>query len=126
MSDKKDLLNEIASKVKRKKELKEEIASRGENMEAFVMKMINEVEDMLVTSTNPSLSRLLIPLYTKSFESHIQTVDPGAFATIQWADDANNVARINGILIRWSMDYRTKNNCDEELFVDVTGWLLKD
>ena len=121
----KSLLKEIADKIKRKKELKEEIATRSDNVEAFAMTLINDVEDMIASTTNMSLLSTLIPLYAKSFESRVQAMDRDATITVQWAQDANGIPRINGILIKWSQEYQTKHNCEEQLFVDMTSLLLK-
>jgi hypothetical protein len=121
----KNLLEEIAAKVKRKKDLKEEIASRHENIEAFAMSLINDMEDMIATTTNTSLLASLIPLYAKSFESRVHTIDPRATIDVQWTKDANGIPRINGILIKWSPEYQMKHNCEEQLFVDMISWLLK-
>lgn len=120
-----DLSKEINAKVKRKKDLREEIASRGQNIEAFALTLINEMEDMIATTTNLSLLKELIPLYAKSFQSRVHTVDPYAVVDVQWTSDANGIPRINGILINWSKEYQDKNNCDSQLFVDMMSLLLK-
>ena len=121
----KNLLDEIESKIKRKKELKAEIASRGDHVEAFVLTLINDMEDMIAATTNISLLTTLIPLYAKSFESRIQTIDVNANVDVQWTKDANGIPRINGILIKWSQEYQTKSGCEEQLFVDMISLLLK-
>jgi hypothetical protein len=121
----KTLLEEIADKIKRKKDLKEEIASRNDNIEAFVMTLINDMEDMIAATTNMSLLSNLIPMYAKSFESRVKAVDRDATIDVQWAQDANGLPRINGILIKWSPKYQAKYNREEQLFVDMTSLLLK-
>jgi sugar-specific transcriptional regulator TrmB len=121
----KSLLDEIAARIKRKKEVKEKVASRDENIEAFAMSLIDEVEDMVATATNPSLLNKLVPMYAKSFEARVQAIDRGATVDVQWSSDANGVPRINGVLIKWSPEYQTKRNCEEQLFVDMTSLLLK-
>ena len=126
MANTKDgLLAQIAAKVKRKKELREEIATRNENIEAFAMKMINDMEDMIASTQNTSLLTSLAPLYVKSFEERVKVVDPGSSVDVQWFDGENDVPRINGILIKWSKEYQDKNKCEEQLFVDVTSLLFK-
>ena len=119
------LLAQIAAKVKRKKELREEIASRNDNIEAFAIKMINDMEEMIATTANTSLLASLAPLYAKSFEERVKAVDPGSSVNVQWFDGGNGVPRVNGILIKWSKEYQDKNKCEEQLFVDVTSLLLK-
>jgi hypothetical protein len=123
---KKSLLEEIAAKVKRKKDLREEIAHRNENIEAFAITMINDMEEMITNTVNTSLLKTLALLYAKSFEGRVQTVDPGCTVDVQWFEQGTDgVPRINGILIKWSQEYQTKNNCEEQLFVDVTSLLFK-
>ncbi|CAM6003886.1 unnamed protein product [Sphagnum balticum] len=126
MSNIKDgLLAQIARKVKRKKDLREEIATRNENIEAFALKMINDMEDMIATTANTSLLASLASLYGKSFEQQVKVIDPGSSVDIQWLDSGNGIPRVNGIMIKWSKEYQDKNNCDELLFVDVTSLLFK-
>jgi hypothetical protein len=119
------LLAQIAAKVKRKEELREEIASRGKNIEEFVLKMINDMEDMMSTTVNTSLLAALAPLYAKSFEGQIKAIDSGSTVDIQLIDGADGIPRVNGILIKWSKEYQSTNNCEEQLFVDVTSLLFK-
>ena len=119
------LLAQIAAKVKRKKELREEIASRNENIEAFALKMINDIEEMIATTANTSLLASLAPLYTKSFEERVKAVDPGSTVNVQWIEGVDDIPRVNGITIRWSKEYQDANKCEEQLFVDVISLLLK-
>ena len=121
----KSLLEEIADKIKRKKDLKKEIASRDENIEAFAMSLLNDIEDIIAATTNPSLLKRLVPMYIKSFESRIHAMDRGATVEAQLTQDANGVARVSGIIIKWSPEYQEKHNREEQLFVDMTSLLLK-
>jgi len=121
----KNLLDEIAAKVKRKKDLREEIATRNENIEAFAMSLINDMEDVIANTANTSLLKRLVPMYAKSFESRVRAVDTGATVDVQWTLDANKIPRIDGVLIKWSPEYQKKQDCEEQLFVDVTSLLLK-
>jgi len=121
----KSLLDEIAAKMKRKKDLKQEIASRDENVEAFAMSLINDIEDMIAATVNHSLLKTLVPLHIKSFESRVQAIDRGAVVEAQLTQDANGIPRVSGILIKWSVEYQEKRGCDEQLFVDMTSLLLK-
>jgi hypothetical protein len=125
MSKNNSLLDQIAAKIKRKKELREEIAHRNENIEAFAIKMINDMEEMIASTANTSLLHSLVPLYAKSFEGRVKAIDPGSTVDVQWTEDANSMPRINGILIKWSKSYQDKNNCEEQLFVDVMSLLFK-
>jgi hypothetical protein len=124
MSDiKKKLLAAIDTKTRRREALKKEIAERHKNIEAFVMKMINDLEDMVVNTANTSLLVSLVPIYVKSLESQVKTIDSGSTTTVQWLE-SNGTVHVNGILIKWSKDYQVANNCDPELFVDVTNLLF--
>ena len=125
MSDlRKRLMDAIEAKAKRKKDLSAEIALRPENVEAYVLKMVNDLEEMAINTVNNSLLAPLAGIYAKSFESQIRVLDPGANVEVKWID-SDGTSRVNGILIKWSRDYQDKNNCDEQLFVDVMGSLLK-
>ena len=120
----KNLLDEIAAKVKRKKDLRKEIAERKENIEDFVIKMINDIEDVILGTASTSLLASLVPLCVKSFEARIKAIDPGSSVLVKWSNLITPVPRIEGVLIKWSKDYQEENNCDEQLFVDVTNLLL--
>ena len=124
---KKSLMDEIAVKVKRKEDLREEIANRHKNVETFVLKMINDLEDMelALPAAQHDLLATLSALYAASFESQIHTIDPRAKVKVQFYD-GEGVPRVSGILINWSYEYQQANNCDEQLFVDATSILLKD
>lgn len=124
---KKSLIQEIVNRVKRKKDLKEEIASRKHNVEEFAMKFINDMEDMIASTANTSLLASLAPLYAKSFEERIKAIDPGCAVTVQWLEGSSSdpIPRINGILINWSKEYQVANSCEEQLFIDVTSLLFK-
>ena len=116
---------QIAAKVKRRKELREEIATRKDNVEAFALKMINDIEEMVETTADTILAASLVPLYVKGFEQQLKIIDPGSSIDVQWLDAGNGIPRVNGILIKWSLTYQQTNNCDPELFVDVTSLLFK-
>ncbi len=94
-------------------------------MNEFVLKMINDMEDMISTTANTSLLAALAPLYAKSFEGQIKAIDSGSTVDIQWIDGADGIPRVNGILIKWSAEYQQKNNCDAERFIDVASLLFK-
>lgn len=123
-SSKKSLMDEIAAKAKRKEDLRQEIASRSENIEAFAVKMIGDIEEMIATTSNPDVLYTLIPLYARSFEGQVRVMDPGATVNVDWFETEGH-PRINGITIRWSKEYQVRNKCEEQLFVDVSSLLLK-
>ena len=121
---KEGLLAQIAAKVKRKKELKEEIASRDANIEAFTIKFINDLEEMIANTANTSLVVSLSHMYAKGFEGQVKVLDPQCEVSIQWLDREDGIPQVNGILIKWSTTYQQKNNCDAERFIDVASLLF--
>src|ERR1035437_1316 len=126
-SVKEKLLEEIERKVKRKNKLKQEIASRQNNIEEFVLKMINEIDEMISATVNTSLGPVIAKFYIKSIRERIRTLDEDANIEISWADKIRdgNLPRLNGVLIKWSPVYQKANACDPELFVDIAALLFK-
>lgn len=124
MSDiKKKLMETIETKAKQKQELRNEIALRHNNVETFVIKFINDMEDMVADTASTNLLAPLVDLYKGSLEAQIKVIDPHANIEIKWIDSGSQ-PRINGILIKWSKDYQEKNNSDEQLFIDATSLLF--
>lgn len=127
MGDKKSLMQEITARAKKKEALKQEIANRPGNMEEFVLKLMNEVDDSLSGSINPSLATTLAPYYEAALSKRVRIVDNDAKVSISWqeASDEKSVPRVSGVHITWSKEYQKKHNCEEQLFVDVLTLLLK-
>jgi hypothetical protein len=129
MSIKDDLLKKINARVKRKKDLSEEIAKRSENVEVFVVKMIEEIEEALISTVNTSLFEAphFRQYYVKSVEGRIRTLDNDATIEVSWHESVvnNSIPRVNGILIKWSKQYQIEHSCEEQLFVDLTSLLFK-
>jgi hypothetical protein len=125
MNSKKNVWQDILDRMKRKEDLKNEIASRSKNIEEFALKMITDMEDMIASTANTSLLKTLIPMYALSFESRVQTVDPFAKVEVQWLDDSNGVPRISGILIKWSKEYQEESGCEAQYFVDTAALLFR-
>ena len=124
-SIKEGLLAQIDAKAKRKKDLKEEIASRNENIEAFTIKFINDLEEMIASTANTDLVVSMCHLYAKGFEGQVKALDPECEVKVQWLERKDDVPQVNGILIKWSIEYQQKNNCDAERFIDVASLLFK-
>lgn len=128
MSIKSDLLEKIKKKVKRKEALSEEIAQRTNNVEAFIMKMLDELDaDMASMAAGGELdSPEFRDFYIGGVEQRLKAVDSGVKIEVSWsADHAPGVTpRINGILVKWSSEYQKAHDCEPELFVDVFSLLL--
>ncbi len=116
------ILKEIDDRIKRKKDLRAEIANRKDDVEAYVLKLMDEVDEMMSKTVNTSLYEILIPNYVRSLEGHIKTIDGGATIEVSWAE---NPKRLNGVLIKWSATYQTVNKCDPERYVDIANLLFK-
>ena len=125
MSDsRKKMMASIEAKAKRKQDLRDDIALRNENVEALVLRMINDLEDMAIRVGTTGLFISLSELYSASFECQIQTIDPGSSVEVKWID-SGGIMHVNGILIKWSKEYQRKHSCEEQLFIDPASLLLK-
>lgn len=129
MSIKKSLLDHINKIAKRREQLSEEISKRSDNVEEFVVKILDELDGDLVSmvSTDILNDPVLREYYFGGMREQIKTLDNGAVVTIIWAAETskNDVPRISGILIKWSEQYKVAHNCEPELFVDMTTLLFK-
>lgn len=122
----KSIWDEIKARVKRKEELKKEIAERNANVEAFVLSALDEIDEMLSSTANTSLTPVLAQFYVKALAARIKTLDNGAEIEASWTNpNEDENVRINGILIKWSPQYQVANNCEAQLFVDVANLLFK-
>src|ERR1035437_6291488 len=118
MSIKQKLLEELAKKTQRMKERKQEIANRQNNIEDFVLKMMNDIDSMIASTVNTSLGPTLVNYYVQSIHERIKTIDSGVKIDVSWGEAQENcLPRINGILIKWSKEYQKEHTCDPELFV---------
>jgi hypothetical protein len=127
MSDvKKKLLEEINKKADRMKARKQEIANRNNNVEEFVLKMMKEIDEGASVFMNSDLGPTLIAFYVSSLQERMKTLDSNCKTEISWApkNEDENLPRINGVLIKWSKEYQTVNDCDPELFVDIANLLF--
>jgi hypothetical protein len=121
--------DKIKEKAERRERLSEEISQRSVNAEAFVVKILDELDSNLAATANTDLfdDAGFLQCYVSSVQERIKTLDSGARIDINWAAKTNKgeAPRINGIHIRWSKEYQEKNNCEPELFVDIASLLLK-
>lgn len=129
MNVKKWLNDKINKKAARREKLTEEIAQRHKNVEEFVLKLLEELDNNIHSSANASLfdSKTFRNLYVHSMQERIKTLDRNARVEISWATEGGNgvLPRINGVLIKWSSDYQVQHGCEPELFVDIAALLLK-
>ncbi len=123
----KSIWDQINEKVKRKKDLKEEIASRPNNVEQFVLDMVNEIDETLVSTVNTSLAPVLAAYHVKSLHERMKTIDTDVEIEIIWQGDGKdgNLPRIDGVVINWSKEYQEANNCEAQLFISVASLLFK-
>lgn len=123
MSDvKKNLLKEIEDKIKRKMELREQIAKRNQ-LDTFVLNFISNVEEISESINDQDMWMDMVELAIKSLDESIKSLDARSTTAISWAE--GNRPQVNGVLVRWSAQYQEKNNCEPELFVDMTSLLFK-
>lgn len=126
-SVKQKLLQEIDDRINRKKRLREEVAKRKDDIDVYVLSLMDEIDYMMVKTVNTSLNEILIPNYVKSLEAYIRTLDKDASVQVSWHKnpDTGLCERINGVLIKWSLQYQVQNNCEPERYVDTANMLLK-
>jgi hypothetical protein len=119
-------MQEIMSRAKKKETLKQEIAGRDKNIEEFLFKLLNELDESMANPVNPSLMKSIAPYYASSIQERIRVLDSGANVTVSWQDSVDNeMPRVSGILVTWSKEYQVKNSCEEQLYVDMISLLLK-
>lgn len=124
---KKKLLQEIDAKIARKKALREEVAKRKDDVEVYVLKLMEDIDEAMSKTVNTSLNSVIVPWHVKSLENDIKSIDPGAKVTVSWYESSDPLEpkHINGVLIKWSTEYQAKNGCDPERYVDTSSLLLK-
>lgn len=126
MSDvKKDLLNEIADKIKRKMELRAKIAQRN-LLDSFVLSFIENVEEISESINDRDAWMDMVELAMQALDSSIKSLDSKSTMTVSWQQIENMHPQVNGVLVRWSSRHQAKHGCEPELFVDMTSLLFKD
>jgi hypothetical protein len=127
MNVKSKMMRKVNLKASRMENLKVELAQRNKNVEAFVLKLLEELDynlSLFVTSPglvdNPAFKAHCVG----SINERIRLIDPGVKIAIIWADDETQM-RPSGVLLKWSQEYQTTNGCEPELYVDVAAALLK-
>lgn len=124
-SSKKDLLKEIDERIKRKKALQKEVASRKTDVEGFVLKMMGEVDELMLAAGNSNLSPTLTEYGLNTIHQRMRLIDKDIQIEPQWHISSTDTTKLSGILIKWSPDYQTKNKCEPELFIDIVSLLFK-
>ena len=120
----KKLLQEIDDKIARKKALRKEVAQRKDDVEVYVLKLMEAIDDSMAKTVNTSLNEAIIPWHVQTLENDIKMLDPHAKVTVNWSGPEEN-KHINGVLIKWSPIYQTQNKCDSERYIDIVNLLLK-
>ena len=121
-SIKDDLLKRIEKRAQRHNDLRKEIEERSENAEAFILKMVKDLDETVAKTANIVFDTDdFINYYIASVENQIQTLDFGAQVEISWQaqPEKGKMPRINGILVKWSPEYQKEHDCEPELYVDV-------
>lgn len=121
---KKSLLDKISKKVAKKEALKQEIADRSKNVETFILRMLEELDDSFASTVDTSLLDGIAPLYELSIQSRLNTIDPGATVKVEWRD-TDVGPRSSGILVTWSEEYQRENNCEAQLYIDVFSAMFR-
>jgi hypothetical protein len=126
MSIKQWMYNKIKKKAEQREKLSEEIAHRGKDVENYVLNLLQELEDDISSTVNTSLfdTPAFRERYADAIKGRLRMLDNGAVAEMQWGPDKNN-PHVSGLLIKWSKQYQTENNCEPELFVDISALLFK-
>ena len=124
---KKKLLQEIDDKIARKKALRKEVAERKDDVEVYILKLMEAIDESMSKTVNTSLNQVIVPWHVKSLENDIKSIDPGAKVEVSWYESADPLDQkhINGVLIKWSLGYQAANGCEPERYVDITSLLLK-
>lgn len=120
-----DLLKEIEKKAKKHKELRQEITDRKKNVEAFILKMVEELDT--AAASKAFCTADFLAYYGHAAAARMRTLDTDVKVEILLQDSPKeNVSpRLSGILVKWSRDYQIQNNCEAELYVDIAQLLFK-
>lgn len=118
---KKDLLKEIDEKIKRKQELREQVADKS-TIEGFVMEFMHDIEEL--PQYGPGPFHTLAALSKISLTDKLKRFDRGVEIDVSWHAEEGLAPQVNGVLIKWSRDYQQLHDIDPELFVDVTQLLF--
>lgn len=125
MSDiKKKLLQEIDSKIKRNKEIRERKAS-GTVIDDYVVDFIKQIEDLNTMPFGQDAWQTMATLAVNSLENQVKRIDPYSHLEVMWHTPEDEMPQVNGVLVKWSTHHQTLNKCEPELFVDVTSLLFK-
>lgn len=117
-------MKEIDDKIARKKQLREEVAKRHDDVEVYVLKLMEAIDELMSKTVNTSLNEVIIPWHVQTLTNDIKMLDPYVKVEVNWGGTEEH-KHINGVLIKWSPVYQAKNNCDPERYVDISSLLLK-
>lgn len=123
-SVRKKLLQEIDEKIARKKALRKEVAERKDDVEVYVLKLMEAIDESMSKTVNTSLNEAIIPWHVQTLENDIKMLDPQVKVVVSWGGTEEQ-KHVNGVHIKWSPQYQAANSCDPERYVDISGLLFK-
>jgi hypothetical protein len=130
MSIKQWLYDQVKIKAKRRERLSEEISQRGQNIEAHILRLLEELDGVMSSIANMDILDVprLKAYYIGSVHERVRLLDPGAQVQVIWSSKvaATDIPRVDGVLVRWSEEYQAEMGCEPELFVDMSALLFKE
>lgn len=124
MSDvKAKLLEEINQKIEKRRQAKKR-AAQNNTVEAYVLDLIKNIEEIAPMVTNDIEWQLLAKQAVNSFEQRMKSIDPTCNVFVNWHESDGKPPQIYNVNIKWSKYYVNKENCDQELTVDATELLF--
>lgn len=124
MSDIKDKIwQEINDRIAKRKEARAR-AINNNTIEAFVLGFIKNIEDINTYTTNEVEWQVGAMNALNNLKAQMMSFDKRVNIEISWYTEEGKPPVVNGVIIKWSRPYQIENNCDPELFLDVTMLLL--
>lgn len=121
---KKKLLEEIDQRIAKRKEAKARAITRN-TIDAFVLTFIKNIEDLNTVAASQRDWEFNANLALNNLMMQMQSYDRGVKLDVSWyTQEESRLPEVNGVLIKWSPAYQKENNCEPELFVDVTTLLF--
>lgn len=120
---KKKLIEEIDRRIQKKKEARERALEKS-TLEAFVLAFIKNVEEINTIATNEVEWQMHVDNAVQSLKGQICSFDNSAKLEVSWFEEEGKPPVVDGVTIKWSRFYQKLNNCDPELFLDVTELLF--
>jgi len=120
---KRQLLKEIEDRIAKRKEAKARAINRN-TVEAFVLAFISNVEEINTMVSSPEEWEINVENAMNNLQSQVMSFDNDVRVYVSWHQENDSLPVVNGVTIKWSKAYQAKENCDPELFLDVTELLF--